>query len=101
MTIRMGWFLIALLILSSARPVYLTAVEAKEEVDAGVVRYGVTHNIAEDRVVQKIGGIYEPEGLDKYMKRKFDEIHAKIDTMQEKLTAIESDIKAMKPKPNA
>lgn len=98
MIIRTEWFLIVLLIFSAAGPVYLAAADEK---DAGVVRYGVTHNIAEDRVVQKIGGIYEPEGLDKYMKRKFDEIHTKIDAMQEKLAGIEADIKAMKPKPEA
>ena len=50
MTIRMGWFLIALLILSSARPVYLTAVEAKEEVDAGVVRWSPVQGSTEPMV---------------------------------------------------
>lgn len=46
--------------------------------DTGVKRYGVVHNIAEDRHIEKIGGAYEPEGIDKYNRRHFDRIHDEI-----------------------
>lgn len=51
----------------------------------GVKKHGVIYNIAEDRQVEKVGGIYEPEGLDKYMQRRFD-------AMDQRLSAIESQI---------
>jgi hypothetical protein len=58
---------------------------------SGESRYGVIHNIAEDREVERVGGIYEPEGLDKYMKRKFDELHGRLDEMGERLKVIEKN----------
>jgi len=54
-----------------------------EDESGGQKHYGVIHNIAEDRQVERVGGIYEPEGIDKYMKRRFDAI-------DERLTALES-----------
>lgn len=69
------------------------SVWADENDNSGVVRYGVTHNIAEDRKVEKVGGIYEPEGLDKYMKRKFDDLEAKIEGLAEKIEGLTRSIK--------
>jgi len=61
-----------------------------EEKDRGVTRYGVTYNIAEDREIEKIGGVYEPEGLDKYMKRKFDELSSNLQRLDARLAALET-----------
>ena len=58
----------------------------------GVTAYGVIHNIAEDRKIEQIGGTYEPEGLDKYMKRKFDELGARLDQMNHRIQNIETKI---------
>lgn len=48
----------------------------------GVKKFGVVHNIAQDREVERIGGIYEPEGLDKYIQRKTEELSAQIQSVQ-------------------
>ncbi|MBI3306469.1 MAG: hypothetical protein HYZ84_01495 [Candidatus Omnitrophica bacterium] len=68
-----------------------------DDAESGVVRHGVTHNIAADRKVEKVGGIYEPEGLDKYLKRKFDELGEKIDKLSQKVDALAN---ASKPNGN-
>lgn len=49
--------------------------------DGGEKRFGVIHNIAEDRKVERVGGIYEPEGLDKYIKRRLDAVDSKLETL--------------------
>lgn len=53
--------------------------------EAGEKRYGVVQNIAEDRKVERVGGIYEPEGLDKYMKRRFDAMDSRLDELNAKM----------------
>ena len=70
--------------------------------ERGVKKYGVVQNIAEDRRVEKIGGTYEPEGLDKYLKRKLDELNkdlsGQIQDLQNRIDHIESqtaEIKAL------
>jgi len=55
-------------------------------------RYGVIYNIAEDRKVEKVGGIYEPEGIDKYMKRRFDVFDSKLDEINTKLAALDAKL---------
>lgn len=79
-----------ILCLFTAGPVWADADENK---NSGVSRYGVTHNIAQDRKVEKVGGIYEPEGLDKYMKRKFDDLEAKINGLAEKIEGLTRSVK--------
>ncbi|MBI3306656.1 MAG: hypothetical protein HYZ84_02460 [Candidatus Omnitrophica bacterium] len=73
---------------------------AQNEKDAGVKSYGVIHNIAEDREVEKVGGIYEPEGLDKYMKRKFDEVNVKMNAISVKIDALTASLKDIDAKIN-
>lgn len=63
-----------------------------EEEGAGVKRHGVIHNIADDRKVERVGGIYEPESLDKYMRRKFDEVFSKLDRMEGQLTDLQTAV---------
>ncbi len=67
---------------------------AEEEAVAenrGIRRHGFTYNIAEDRKVEKVGGLYEPEGLDKYMKRHMDALEAR-------MAGLESEIEELKSK---
>ena len=61
--------------------------------EEGVRKYGVVHNIAEDRQVVKVGGIYEPEGLDKYMKRRFDEVVSKLGNLENQIAKLEEQFK--------
>lgn len=51
------------------------------EPDQGVKRNGVVFNISPDRRIEKVGGIYEPEGLDKYVDRRMREISQRIDSL--------------------
>lgn len=65
---------------------------AEEEAVPGVKKYGVVHNIAEDRRVEKVGGLYEPEGLDIYIKRHLDAFGAKIEALESKLDDFEKKL---------
>lgn len=58
----------------------------------GVKKYGVVHNIAEDRRVEKVGGLYEPEGLDIYMKRHLDTLEAQVRALESKLETVNKKI---------
>lgn len=60
--------------------------------DGGQKKYGVIHNIAEDRQVERVGGIYEPEGIDKYMKRRFDDLAAQINRLDSRMAQMETQI---------
>lgn len=83
------------------------AVMDSSEKDASVRKMGVAWNIAEDRKVENIAGVYEAEGLDKYMKRYFDELSAKIDGLSmkvdkllEQVAQIDSKTSALSAKKN-
>ena len=69
-----------------------------QDQEEGVKKYGVVHNIAEDREVIKVGGQYEPEGLDKYMKRKFDQLFSQIESLEGKINNLTSQISELKQK---
>ncbi len=66
-----------------------SSVQAEE---AGQKKYGVVQNIAEDRAVERVGGIYEPEGIDKYMKRRFDMLADQMNKMDSRLTHVEDQV---------
>ena len=53
--------------------------------DESVKKMGVAWNIAEDRKIGNYAGIYQPEGLDVYMKRYFDQFSAKVDQLTQKI----------------
>ncbi len=53
--------------------------------EKGVTHNGIVFNIAKDRKIEKIGGLYEPEGIDKYVERKIDEVNVRIAVLEEKL----------------
>jgi hypothetical protein len=64
----------------------------------GVKKYGVVHNIAEDRIFENIGGLHEPEGLDKYMKRHFDSLQLKINELSGEIRALTMQVNDVKKK---
>ncbi len=64
-----------------------------DEPEAGVKSHGVIQNISEDRQIERIGGIYQPEGLDKYMKRKFDALNEKIAELEAKVDQLSVELK--------
>ena len=66
--------------------------------DVGVKSHGVEQNIAEDRQVERVGGIYQPEGLDKYIKRKFDALNEKIETLENKVDQLSGELKKVTEK---
>ena len=70
----------------------ISQAQEDEEKESGVKRFGFVHNIAEDRQIERIGGIYQPEGLDKYMKRKFDAMTAKIDELEKKVDRLNDTV---------
>ncbi len=82
-------------ILICALSLFSCGLRAEEEGNGGVKKYGVTYDIAEDREVVKVGGVYGPEGLDRYMKRKFDSMIQKLTELGEKIDKIESRTQEM------
>ncbi len=61
---------------------FLASGYGQEESETGVRHNGVVFNIAKDRRVEKVGGIYEPEGLDKYVDRRMSEISEKMQKLE-------------------
>ncbi len=71
---------------------------AEDDPEQGVKKYGIVHNIAGDREVIKVGGRYEPEGLDYYMKRKFDEVSSQIHELQNNMLKLSEQIQQLNSK---
>lgn len=67
-----------------------------EDEDTGVLSHGVVHNIAEDRKVIRVGGKYEPEGLDFYIQRHFEDLAERMRALDAKLDAIESELQSLR-----
>jgi hypothetical protein len=63
----------------------------------GVTINGVIFDVAEDRKTETIGGLTQPEGLDKYMKRHFDTLEQKIGALSTKISDLQQQIKDLKP----
>lgn len=63
--------------------------------DVGIKKYGVVHNIAEDRKVEKVGGIYEPESLDKYLKRRLDDVNGRVNELSGKMDLLNQKIDSL------
>ncbi len=61
----------------------------KSSTDPEEAKLGVVFNMANDRKIEKTGGIYEPEGLDKYFSRRMDK-------MSEQIAGLEKQIGGMK-----
>ena len=98
---RMPIFCLILLLLA-ARPLFGAYGTAEEETestesgDSGVKVKGFVYNIAPDREVKKIGGIYEPEGLDLYLKRHLDRLTSEIGQLQEDVGEMKKDIREIR-----
>lgn len=65
---------------------------ALAEEQVGVKSNGVTFNIASDRKIIKVGGVYQPEELDSYMKRRFDDIQIQLQQIQQSQKEIKERI---------
>jgi len=63
--------------------------------DESVREVGVAWNMASDRKIENDGGLYQPEGLDKYMKRYFDQFSSKLDQLIERTDRLEKKIDAL------
>ena len=70
--------------------------------NTSVKKYGVAWNVAEDRKIENINGVYQPEDLDKYMKRYFEqlfskvnELSAKMDRLSDQVMQVDAEIKAL------
>ena len=72
-----------------------------DESQGGVRASGVIFNIASDRKVEKIGGIMQPEPLDFYLKRLFEELSKKMDQMDLRLQSIEAAVHLNVAQPSA
>lgn len=75
-----GLLIISLLGLSEP-----TLAGEEEKPAEGVRHQGIIFNIAKDRKIEKIGGIYEPEGLDKYVERRTDEVLRRMEKIESQL----------------
>ena len=60
--------------------------------DSSVKRYGVAWNVAEDRKFENINGIYQPEDIDKYMKRYFEQLFAKVSELSMKMDSLSAQV---------
>jgi hypothetical protein len=89
-----GLFLLVGLCVCGAGVQAATQVSSK---DQAVQEVGVAWNMASDRKIENDGGLYQPEGLDKYMKRYFDQFSAKIDQLIERTDRLEKKIDALTP----
>ncbi len=58
---------------------------AETQDENGVKVNGFTFNIAKDRKIEKVGGIYEPEGIDKYVERRMNEVAERMQRMEAQL----------------
>lgn len=77
--------------LGSLSPSAAAVMEASDK-DASVRKLGVAWNIAQDRKMENISGVYEPEGLDKYMKRYFDQLSSKMDQLSAKVDKLSAQV---------
>ena len=69
-----------------------TLYAADSDQDQGVRHNGFVFNVSKDRRIEKVGGIYEPEGLDKYVDRRMGEINARIDSLEAQVKETNSKI---------
>ncbi len=63
--------------------------------DQSVKKLGMAWNIAEDRNIENDGGIYQPEGLDKYMKRLISNLSAQIDQLDKQNQRLEKKLDSL------
>ncbi|MDD5226380.1 MAG: hypothetical protein PHV97_04245 [Candidatus Omnitrophica bacterium] len=83
---------VMLVVLCGLVPSLASAELNASDKDVSVRRLGVALNIAEDRKMENIAGIYQPEGLDKYMQRYFAGLSAKVDRVIDQNNRLEKKV---------
>jgi len=68
---------------------------SSSENDASVRQLGVAWNMADDRKMENIAGVKEPEGLDKYMQRYFVQFGTKLDELSSKVDKLSQQVAQM------
>ncbi|MDD5671845.1 MAG: hypothetical protein PHN49_09410 [Candidatus Omnitrophica bacterium] len=68
----------------------------QDDVDVGVNKKGFVWNIAKDRRVEKVGGVYQPEGEDVYLSRRLEQLQGDIKSLQTQMTEIGQTVKDIK-----
>jgi hypothetical protein len=86
-------FFLGAMLAGMSQAVWAT-MEASEK-DESVRKMGVAWNIAQDRKMENIAGVYEPEGMDKYVKRYFDQLSAKLDELSAKIDKLSTQVAAI------
>lgn len=76
-------------------PFCLMAEMTVSDGDQSVKKLGMAWNIAEDRKIENDGGIYQPEGLDKYMKRLIENLSAQIDQLDKQNQRLEKKVDSL------
>ena len=86
---------IKIIFLAIGLMISVSAWAADQKKEEGVKHNGVVFNIAKDRKVEKIGGIYEPEGLDKYVERRMNEVTEHMNRIEAQVEKISQKLEAM------
>jgi len=73
----------------------IAQVEEESTAVGGVKVKGVVHNVAEDREVKKIGGLYQAEGLDIYLKRHIDRLYLQMENLKNDVARVKQDVREM------
>lgn len=90
-----GVGVLGLFLLGSAHSQGLAQVEEESPPMEGVKVKGFVHNIAQDREVKKIGGQYQPEGLDIYLKRHIDRLYQQMENLKNDMATVRRDVREM------
>ena len=70
--------------------------ESTYDREKGVRNVGTMQfNVAEDRVIEKQGKFYEPEGIDKYFSRKFEKVYENLKSINTALISVEERLTAV------
>jgi hypothetical protein len=100
MSFRKAAVFVMIVALGGLVPSRASAELSASDKDVSVRRLGVALNIAEDRKMENIAGIYQPEGLDKYMQRYFEQLSAKVDRVIDQNNRLEKKVDELISKTN-
>lgn len=91
------WMILSamLVVVSFARVPQGDAGYGSSENDASVRQLGMAWNMADDRKMENIAGVNEPEGLDKYMQRYFVQFSSKLDALSAKIDQLSQQVAKM------
>ena len=92
MSERHGWVVLGVSVLLMGISFGSLVFADSTEKDSSVRKYGVAWNVAEDRKMENINGVYQPEDLDKYMKRYFEQLFTKVNELSVKMDSLSSQV---------